>query len=175
MDFSTNKMEFKTGHLVFCKNMMLRVIGAGESHITVIEYTDSVALGGNDLTIKTYTKQDDKWYRWGANGGEQIKLKKIGVIDPTKVPHVVKDFSQIKGFDTIIIKGVPYKQVEETTLKPPEEWVNTYYLKSKNEAVLNIQEKKRETLYDRGADAQLLTINGVVKLTESDVWTVVKH
>lgn len=169
-------MEFKVGHLVFCKGAMLRVIGTGQNHIDVIEYSENLAFGGNDLSTKTYSYFQDSWYRWGANGGEPVKLKKIGVIDPSKVPHVVKDFSQIQGFDTMIIKGVPYKQVESTSLPLPEHWVKVFHLKSKNgEAVLNIQEKKRESLYDRGADAQLLTAKGTMKLAENDAWTIVKH
>lgn len=169
-------MEFKVGHLVFCKDTMLRVIGTGENHIEVIEYNSHIAFGGNDITQKIYSKFDDGWYRWGANGGELVKFKKVGVIDPLKVPHVVKDFSQIKNFDTMIIKGVPYKRIDETSLAVPEHWIKVFYLKSKNgEAVLNIQEKKRETLYDKGANAQLLTEKGTIKLAETDAWTIIKH
>ena len=169
-------MEFKVGHLLFCKGVMLRVIGTGENHIDVIEYSDNLAFGGNELVTKTYSCFQNLWYRWTANGGEVVKLQKIGIIDPSKVPHVVKDFSQIQGFDTMIINGVPYKQVPGTSLTIPEEWVKVFHLKSKSgEAVLNIQEKKRETLYDRGAEAQLLTLAGVTTLSENDVWTIVKH
>jgi len=168
-------MDFKVGHLLFCKGAMLRVIGTGENHIDTIEYSENLSIG-NDMTNKTYSYFQGSWYRWGANGGEPVKLKKVGVIDPSKVPHVVKDFSQIQGFDTIIIKGVPYKQVNDTSLSVPEHWVKLFYLKSKNgEAVLNIQEKNRETLYDRGADAQLLNSTGTIKLNENDVWTIIKH
>jgi hypothetical protein len=76
----------------------------------------------------------------------------------------------------MIINGVPYKQVPGTSLTIPEEWVKVFHLKSKNgEAVLNIKETKRETLYDRGAEAQLLTLAGVTTISENDVWTIVKH
>lgn len=167
-------MEFKVGHLIYSKGVMLRVIGTGESHIEVIEYN---SLESNfTVETKIYSKFGNLWYRWGTNGGEQVKLTKVGLIDPTKIPSCVKDFSQIKSFDTIIIKGVPYKRVEETSLPVPEHWVKVYYLKSKaGEAVLHIQEKKRESLYDKGADAQLLNENGTISLTDSDAWTVVKH
>ena len=150
-------MEFKVGHLVFAKDSMLRVIGTGQNHIEVIEYRDSATFGG-ELATKTFSKIDNKWYKWDVTGGKAVKLKKIGVIDPSKVPHVVKDFSHIKSFDTMIIKGVPYKLVDSTSLKIPEHWNKTFLLKSRfGDAVFHIQPKKRETLYDKGAEAQLLT------------------
>jgi len=168
-------MDFRVGHLLFSKGIMLRVIGTGTNHIDVIEYSDSLSFGGNDMVTRTYSLFEGTWYRWGANGGEPAKLKKIGIIGPSKVPHMVKDFSQIQGFDTIIIRGVPYKQVETTSLVAPEHWTNVFYLKSKNEAIFNIQEQDRESLYDRGASGELLTSSGIVKLKENDVWMIVKH
>jgi len=168
-------MEFKVGHLVFAKDVMLRVIGNGANHIDVIEYKDALAFGG-DLVTKTYSKIDGTWYRWDVNGGKPIKLKKIGLISPTKTPHMVKDFSQIQGFDTMIIKGVPHKPAQNTSLPVPDHWKKVYYLRSRSgEAVMHIQAKKRETLYDRGAEAQLLTSSGVISLKETDVWTIIKN
>jgi hypothetical protein len=168
-------MEFKVGHLIFAKDAMLRVIGSGEDHIEVIEYRDTATFGG-DLITKTYSKINDTWFKWDLEGGKAIKLKKIGVIDPAKVPHAVKDFSHIKNIDTLIIKGTPYKTVDSTSLSPPEHWINTHSLKSRfGEAVLHIQIKDKKSLYDKGAEAQLLTHTGVVTLKESDVWTIVKN
>jgi len=164
-------MEFKVGHLILCKNTMLRVISSGESHIGVIEYFNGLTID-SDVVIKTYSKQDNTWYRWTANGGEAVTLKKIGVIDPSKVPAAVRDFSQLNGFDTIIIKGVPYKFVDSEASKG----ITNYLLKNKNgEATLSVKEQKRETLYDKGATAELITSAGTTQIIETDVWIIVKH
>ena len=168
-------MEFKVGHLLFSKGSMLRVIGTGENHINVIEYSNMLNIS-NDMVTRTYSKVDGTWFQWGANGGTVVKLKKIGTIDPSKVPASVASFDGITSFDTIIIKGVPYKRVDETSLTVPEQWTNTFFLKNKSgEAILNIKKNETKSLYERAADAQFLTLAGIVSLKEKDVWTILRH
>lgn len=166
-------MEFKVGHLLYTKNIMLRVIATGESHIEVLEY--DIAHHTEDMLVpKIYSKIDGDWFKWTALGGKKVDIKKIGVIKPTKVPFVVRDFLSLGHFETLIINNVPFKKVSKTSLNIPLEWDNPHYLKSQSgEAVLYVQITKRESLSDRGFIVYFLSENKTKELTSNDiVWVI---
>lgn len=165
-------MDFKIGQLLMTKHSILRVIGAGQDFIIVIEYTSH----GTTNEPKYLSLYKDIWYQWKNGVGEKITFNKINTItSPTKIPQQVNNFNQLENEQSFIIKGTPYKVVDKNALSVPDKWAGQrviYLTGFKKDALLSLEQLERKSHFDKGANCEFLVDNNITRLAESDIWVI---
>jgi hypothetical protein len=164
---------FPVGYFLASKTSFYRVIGAGSSHIDVIEYN-----GHDEPMYKTLSLIHNEWFKWTKDGiGEKVVLKQVAPGSPTSIPHPLRDFRQLKETETMVIQGVPYVvSHEEPTLSIPSKWQNPEFsIINLGRGLICLQTQKVKTLYDKPMVVEFLRVDGtIVKLKETDIWIFVK-
>lgn len=162
----------EAGTLLFSRDRLYRVVASGEDHITVIEQAD---LSEASLPI-IWSKIKDEYYQWNKGLGTKVTFKKVGVISPQKTITRIHDFSQLRSFDSIVIKGTPYKFAENDGSRevPAKMQGHTVFYLSKNDkqALLSIEKLERQSLMDKAAHCFFYEGGKISQLVEADIWLV---